>query len=213
MVTKLGVVKKSELSQFDHPLSRGIIALGLDEGDELIAARLTSGADCVFLGTHEGMAVRFQETDVRPMGRPARGVKAMTLSKGDYIVGVEIVGDDNLILSISENGYGKRTPVSAYRQTSRGAKGVTLMKTTPKIGKVVQILSVGEETELMIITQYGKIIRIDSTNIRKAGRSTSGVILVNMEDGDRVAAAQVIPAEHANGNGDNGESKQGELLQ
>ena len=195
MVTKLGVIKKCDLTEFDNPLSRGIIAVSLDEGDELIAARLTSSNDYVFLGSHEGMAVRFQEDEVRAMGRPARGVRAMNLAKGDYIVGVEIVHEENLILSISENGYGKRTPVGEYRETARGAKGVTLMKTTPRIGKVMQVLCVGEETELVIITQNGKIIRIESTNIRQAGRSTQGVKLVSLDEGDRVAAASVIPEE------------------
>ena len=110
MVTKHGVIKKCELSEFDNPMSRGIIAVSLDEGDELIAARLTTGEDFVFLGSHEGMAVRFQEDEVRAMGRPARGVRAMNLAEGDYIVGVEIVGEEDMILSISENGFGKRTP-------------------------------------------------------------------------------------------------------
>ena len=111
MVTKHGVIKKCELTEFDNPMSRGIIAVSLDEGDELIAARLTTGQDYIFLGSHEGMAVRFKEDEVRAMGRPARGVRAMDLAEGDYIVGVEIVGEEDLILSISENGFGKRTPV------------------------------------------------------------------------------------------------------
>ncbi|MBC8167985.1 MAG: DNA gyrase subunit A, partial [Bryobacteraceae bacterium] len=209
MVTRHGVIKKSELSEFDNPLSRGIIAISLDEGDELFAVRLTSGKDYVFLGSHEGMAVRFEEGEVRSMGRPARGVRAMTLAKGDYIVGVEIVGEGDLILSISENGFGKRTPVNAYRETARGAKGVTLMKASPRIGKVMQVLSVKEDTELVIITQNGKIIRIESANIRQAGRSTQGVKLVNLDEGDRVAAASCIPEDAAkivlNGTDDEGD--------
>ena len=203
MVTRRGVIKKCDLSCFDHPLSRGIIAITLDEDDELIAARLTSGNDYVFLGSHEGMAVRFNEDEVRTMGRPARGVRGMNLAKNDYIVGVQIVGDDDLILSISENGFGKRTPVNDYRETARGAKGVTLMKTTSRIGKVMQVLSIKEDNDLVIITQNGKIIRIESTNIRQAGRSTQGVKLVALDEGDRVAAASVIP-EDAGKNGSNG---------
>jgi DNA gyrase subunit A len=209
MVTKHGVIKKCELSVFDNPMSRGIIAVSLDEGDELIAARLTTGEDLVFLGSHEGMAVRFQEDEVRPMGRPARGVRAMNLAKGDYIVGAEIVREDDMILSISENGFGKRTPVSEYRQTARGAKGVTLMKTTSRIGKVMNVLSVKEDTELVIITQNGKMIRIDSSTIRQAGRSTQGVKLVTLEEGDRVAAASCIPDTET----DKGPNGQGELIQ
>jgi DNA gyrase subunit A len=130
MVTRHGVIKKSELTEFDNPLSRGIIALSLDDGDELIAARCTNGKNYIFLGSHEGMAIRFFEEEVRPMGRPARGVRAMDLAEGDYLVGAEIVEKDGLILSISENGFGKRTPLKDYRLTSRGRKGVINKKTT-----------------------------------------------------------------------------------
>ncbi len=193
MVTKQGVIKKCELTEFDNPLQRGIIALGIDEGDELLAARLTNGENYIFLGTHEGMACRFKESDVRPMGRPARGVRGMELEEGDYLVGVEIVEKDGLILSISENGFGKRTPLVDYRLTARGRKGVINMKTTPRVGKVVGILSVKEDSDLMIITKQGQIIRIDSGEIRQAGRSTQGVRLVNVEAGDQVAAASLIP--------------------
>jgi DNA gyrase subunit A len=193
MVTKQGVIKKCELTEFDNPMSRGIIALGLDEGDELLAARLTTGEEYIFLGTHEGMACRFKESDVRPMGRPARGVRGMELDEGDYLVGAEVVPEDGLMLSISENGFGKRTPIRDYRLTARGRKGVINMKTTPRVGKVVGILSVKEDSELMIITKQGQIIRIDSSEIRQAGRSTQGVKLVNVEAGDQVAAAGLIP--------------------
>jgi DNA gyrase subunit A len=193
MVTKQGVIKKCELTEFDNPLSRGIIALGLDDGDELLAARLTNGNQFIFLGSHEGMACRFNEEEVRPMGRPARGVRGMELEADDYLVGAEVVDEDGLILSISENGFGKRTPLKDYRLTSRGRKGVINMKTTPKVGNVVGILSVKEDSELMIITKQGQIIRIDSGGIRQAGRSTQGVKLVTMEPGDQVAAASLIP--------------------
>lgn len=197
MVTKLGVIKKCELTEFDNPMARGIIALGLDEGDDLLAARLTNGDNYIFIGTHDGMACRFIESDVRPMGRPARGVRGMELDAGDYVVGVEVVEGDGLILSISENGYGKRTPLKDYRLTARGRKGVINMKTTPKIGKVIGILSVKDDSDLMIITKGGQIIRIDSGNIRQAGRSTQGVRLVNVEAGDLVAAASLIPDSEA----------------
>jgi DNA gyrase subunit A len=193
MVTKQGVIKKCELTEFDNPMSRGIIAVGLDDGDELLAARLTTGEDYMFLGTHEGMACRFKERDVRSMGRPARGVRAMDLEEGDYLVGAEVVPKEGLMLSISENGFGKRTPLEDYRLTARGVKGVINMKTTPRVGKVVGILSVKEDSELMIITKQGQIIRIDSGQIRQTGRSTSGVRLVNVEAGDQVAAASLIP--------------------
>jgi DNA gyrase subunit A len=207
MVTKQGVIKKCELTEFDNPMARGIIAVSLDEGDELLGARLTSGDNYIFLGTHEGKAIRFHETDVRAMGRPARGVRAMDLADGDYIIGAEVVEKEGLILSISESGFGKRTELEEYRLTARGGKGVINMKVTPRIGKVVAILSVKEDTDLMIITRDGKIIRLESSEIRQAGRSTQGVRLVRMEEGDQVAAASVIPDEEpVGGNGANGQS-------
>ena len=199
MVTKQGVIKKCELTEFDHPLQRGIIALAIDEGDELLAARLTNGENYIFLGSHEGMACRFKESDVRPMGRQARGVRGMELEEGDYLVAMEIVEKEGLILSISENGFGKRTPLEDYRLTARGRKGVINMKTTPRVGKVVGVLSVKEDSDLMIITKQGQIIRIDSGEIRQAGRSTQGVRLVNVEAGDQVAAASLIPETEASG--------------
>ena len=127
------------------------------------------------------------------MGRPARGVRGMDLAAGDFIVGAEVIGEEGLVLSISENGYGKRTKLTDYRLTNRGVKGVINMKTTRKTGKVVGILSVKDDSELMIVTRDGKMIRIDSGEIRQAGRSTQGVRLVRMEENDQVAAACLIP--------------------
>jgi len=199
MVTKFGVIKKCELTEFGNPMSRGIIALGVDDGDELIAARLTSGKDYIFLGSHDGQAIRFMEDKVRAMGRPARGVRGMDLAAEDFIVGAEVVQGEGLVLSISEHGYGKRTKVKDYRLTNRGVKGVINMKTTNKTGKVVGILSVKEDSELMIVTREGKMIRIDSGEIRQAGRSTQGVRLVRMEEPDSVAAACLIPESEEKG--------------
>jgi DNA gyrase subunit A len=207
MVTRRGIIKKSELTEFDNPMSRGIIAIGLDEGDELIVARLTGGQNYIFLGSREGKAIRFSESKVRAMGRPARGVRAMNLAANDYLVGMEVVEEQGLILSISELGFGKRTPLASYRLTARGAKGVINMKTTGRTGKVVAIMEVKDDSELMIITKDGKIIRIEAGEIRQVGRSTQGVRLVRMEESDRVAAACVIPeaevGEVKNGNGSN----------
>jgi DNA gyrase subunit A len=200
MVTAHGVIKKSELTEFDNPMSRGIIAVTLDEGDELIAARITNGKNFIFLGSHRGQAIRFAESQVRAMGRQARGVRGMDLPADDYLVGMEVVEDDGLILSISENGFGKRTPLRDYRLTSRGVKGVINMRTTHKTGRVVGVLSVREDTDLAIVSQNGKIIRIESGAIRQTGRSTQGVKLVSLEEGDKVAAASVIP-DTENGNG------------
>ena len=200
MVTRHGVIKKSELTEFDNPMARGIIAVTLDEGDELIGASITNGGNYIFLGSREGQAIRFAESDVRAMGRQAHGVRAMKLAAGDYLVGLEVVEKDGLILSMGENGYGKRTPLESYRLTARGGKGVINMKTTGKTGKVVAILSVKEDTDLVIVSQNGKIIRIEASTIRQAGRSTQGVRLVSLEEGDKVAAASVIP-DTENGNG------------
>jgi DNA gyrase subunit A len=201
MVTRNGVVKKSGLSEFDNPMSRGIIAIGLDEGDELIGAGLTSGSNYIFIASADGQAIRFHENDVRPMGRPARGVRAMKLAEGDAVVGMEVVDEEGLILSISEMGFGKRTPLSYYRLTNRGGKGVINMKVTPKTGKVTAVMEVKEDTDVIIITKEGKIIRIEASEIRQVGRSSQGVCLVRMEEGDRVAAASVVPDSVGNGNG------------
>jgi len=200
MVTRHAVIKKSELTEFDNPISRGLIALTLDEGDQLIGAGITNGQNYIFLGSHEGQAIRFPESEVRPMGRQARGVRAMDLAEGDYLVGVEVVEKDGLILSLGENGYGKRTPLEDYRLTRRGGKGVINMKTTKKTGNVVAILSVKEDCDIVVVSQAGKIIRIEANTIRQVGRSSQGVRLVSLEEGDQVAAACVVPdTEEPNG--------------
>ena len=213
MVTKRGVIKKCELTEFDNPMARGIRALTLDEGDELIAANLTNGQNYIFLGSRDGKAIRFFEEGVRPMGRPAHGVRAMNTDDSDSLVGMQVVEKEGLILSISEHGYGKRTPLEDYRLTARGGKGVINMKTTGKTGKVVAILSVKEDSDLMIVTKDGKIIRIESGEIRQAGRSTQGVRLVRVEEGDGVAAASVVPeaGPDEGKNGSNGANGQGDL--
>jgi DNA gyrase subunit A len=192
MVTRQGIIKKTRLAEFSNPRSAGIIAMQIEEGDELIAVKLTSGRDNIFLASHEGMAIRFPESDVRGMGRTAYGVNAMDLDKGDYIVGMEIVGEKELILSVTEKGYGKRTAITEYRLQSRAGKGVINVKTAERNGKVVNVLPVTEESEVMIISQQGKIARLDSSTIRESGRSAQGVRLLNLEEGDQVAAACLI---------------------
>jgi DNA gyrase subunit A len=205
MTTRSGVIKKSRLSEFDNPMARGIIAVSLDQGDELIAVGETAGDNYIFLGTHAGKAIRFHEKGVRPMGRQARGVPAMDLAEGDYIVGMEAVGKDGWILTVTEKGYGKRTELSEYRVTSRAGKGIINLKTTEAKGKVVGVINVTEDTEVMIITQQGKIIRLEANDIRSAGRSTQGVRLVKVDESDEIAAACKIPKEESNG--ENGEEK------
>jgi DNA gyrase subunit A len=225
--THNGTVKKTDLKDFCHVRAGGIIAINIEKGDELVAARLTDGVQIVFLASHDGQAIRFEETDVRSMGRNATGVRGMNLGEKDYIVGmattvkpdavlppapakdpadstleVEDVGKKgSLILSVTENGYGKRTAADEYRLTNRGGKGVINVKTTERNGKVVGIAQVTEDAEVMLISQYGKIIRIESKFIRESGRSAQGVRLLNIEAGDRVAAAVVIPPEEEPTNG------------
>jgi DNA gyrase subunit A len=235
-VTRNGTVKKTELKDFSHVMSRGIIAINIEAGDELVGATLTDGQQIIFLASHEGQAIRFEEDAVRSMGRNATGVRGMNLEDKDYIVGMattpkpgapgggtglsaaqtkaaakaappsdeaaDLVPEKgSLILSVTENGYGKRTPADEYRLTNRGGKGVINVKTTERNGKVTGIAQVSEESQVMLISQYGKIIRMDSKTIRESGRSAQGVRLLNLEPGDRVAAAVVIPPDEAPGNG------------
>ena len=213
--TRKGTVKKTPLKDFSNVMSKGIIAIGIDVDDELIGVRITDGTQVVFLATHNGMAIRFDENDVRSMGRPAYGVRGIDLGKNDYVVGIAVTpkerrknGDgancDCLILSVTEQGYGKRTDVDEYRLQSRGGKGVINVKTTARNGKVSSIQLVDESSELMVISQYGKIIRIDTKTVRAAGRSTQGVKLLNLEEEDKVAAAVVIPPEEVKAEPENG---------
>ena len=212
MVTRDGVIKKCSLAVFDNPMARGIIAISLDEGDELMDVGETTGDRFIFLGTHNGKAIRFPESDVRAMGRQARGVRAMTLKKGDYLVGMAAVEKEGWILSVTENGFGKRTELKQYRIQSRGGQGVINLKTTPEKGKVIGILHVTEDSEVIIITQQGKIIRLESNFIRSAGRSTQGVRLLRADEGDKIAAASLIPKDEA-ANIEGGEAAQPPLVQ
>ena len=198
--TQKGTVKKTPLKDFSNVMARGIIAIGIDNDDELVKARITDGSQIVFLATHLGMAIRFDENDVRSMGRPAYGVRGIDLAKNDYVVGVAITPKEHeegayRILAITENGFGKRTNVEMYRLQTRGGKGVKNMAVTPRIGRVSSIQLVDDASELMVISQFGKIIRIDTKTIRAAGRATQGVRLLNLEPEDKVAAAVIIPPE------------------
>ncbi|MBV9669340.1 MAG: DNA gyrase subunit A, partial [Acidobacteriales bacterium] len=221
--TRKGIVKKMSLDEVSKVNSRGLNTMGIEEGDELVAARVTDGTNRIFLASHEGMAVHFDEDDVRSMGRSAYGVKGVRLKhEGDYVVGLAVIkkklnGDagakiekasktgeavdassiltSQLILTVTELGYGKRTEVNEYRLTNRGAQGVVNLKPTDKSGKVATILLVDEQSEVVVISQYGKIIRIDSKTVRETGRSARGVRLLSLDPDDRVAAAVVIPPE------------------
>jgi DNA gyrase subunit A len=205
-VTRKAVIKKTRLSEFSNPRAAGIVAMKIDDGDELIGAQLTTGRENIFLASHEGMAIRFPESGVRDMGRAAYGVNGMDLDEGDYLVGMQVVGEKELILSIAEKGFGKRTAITEYRLQSRAGKGVINLKTTERNGKVVAVLSVTEESEVVLITQQGKITRLDASTIRESGRSAQGVKLISLEEGDQVSAAGLVESE-------NGGSAQGSLIQ
>ncbi len=228
LATRNGTVKKSALVEFSNPRSAGIIAINLEPKDELIGAKLTDSKQMIFLASHEGQAILFRETEVRAMGRAAGGVNGMDLDKDDYVVSMDAVQPDfeiiakehqkttknleeleneeirdsltSLMLTVSEKGYGKRTPLAEYRITSRGGKGVVNMKTMERNGSVVTTLQVTEESDVMIITEHGKVIRVHANEIREAGRSTQGVRLLRLEEKDSVAAAAILHEE-------NGEAK------
>ena len=213
MATRKGVIKKCDLTVFKRPMSRGIIALGLDDDDELISARLTDGNHDIFVATSRGKAIRFHESEVRATGRPARGVRSIRLEGDDRVIGMIAVLEDMLVLSMTEYGYGKRTKIDQYRLTARGGKGIINIKTSKRNGNVVSIMTVTKENDLMIITRNGKIIRIESDKIRATGRSALGVRLVNLEEGDEIAAACVVPETAVNGDDDDKPDGQGILIQ
>ena len=192
MATRKGVIKKTELSDFANIRAGGIIAMGIDDDDELIAAEITDGQKKIFLATHEGMAICFDESDVRPMGRPAYGVRGITLGKTDFVISVAAVTDDTEMLSISEHGYGKRTKLEEYRFQSRGGKGVINMRTSDRNGLVVAVLPVSNESQVLIITNQGKLIRVEAKGIRVSGRSTQGVKLIDASEDDLVTSASLI---------------------
>ena len=220
LATRNGTVKKTAIAEFSNPRPSGIIAINLDPGDELIGAKLTDGKQMIFLASHHGQAILFRETEVRSMGRAAGGVNGMDLGKGDFVVSMDAAQPDfviiqkeykkdtqnldelesdqiresltSLMLTVSEKGYGKRTPLAEYRVTSRGGKGVINLKSTDRNGSVVAALQVREDSDVMIITGQGKVIRVHSGEIREAGRSTQGVRLLRLEEGDRIAAAASI---------------------
>ena len=196
MVTRKGVIKKTSLADFQNIRTNGIIAINIDEGDQLLDVVLTDGTKRIFIATHNGLAIRFDEKNVRPMGRATRGVRGIDLRPDDYVVSVCPVSadDSEKMLSVSELGYGKQTSITTYRLQSRGGKGVINMKTTAKTGKVVAVFPVEADSEIMIITQQGKLIRLEAGEIRKTGRSAQGVRLIKTDADDRVTSASLVEA-------------------
>jgi len=187
-VTKKGIVKKTALEAYSNPRSGGIIAINLDEGDELISTKLTDGNQYLFIGTKFGKAIHFPESQVREIGRTARGIRGIRLSKDDEVIGMEVVYPHSQILTVTENGYGKRTEASQYRIQSRGGSGIFTVKRTSKTGNVIGIKTVVDEDELMLISNKGRIIRLRATDIPVQGRNTQGVRLITLEEGEKVVA-------------------------
>ncbi|MFN2412507.1 MAG: DNA gyrase C-terminal beta-propeller domain-containing protein [Pyrinomonadaceae bacterium] len=197
MVTRQGVIKKTALSEYQNIRANGINAINIDDADQLLDVIRTDGTCQIFVATRDGMAVRFNESDVRPMGRAARGVRGVNLRKGDIVVSVCAVSKeaDEKILSVSEKGFGKQTQVSSYRLTKRGGVGVINMKTTEKTGKVIAAFPVQEDSEIMIITQQAKLIRLGVDKIRQTGRSAQGVTLIRTGEDDLVTSASLLAME------------------
>jgi len=196
MATKQGVIKKTELESYSHPRPSGIRAITLDEGDELISAEVTDGNRDVFLGTRDGLSIRFSEEDVREIGRTGKGVIGIRLDENNEVKGMEIVRDDSTILTVTEKGYGKRSTLEDYRSQGRGGKGIITIKTTEKNGRVIGMAQVSGEDEIILITSNGKVLRIRAGDISVQGRNTQGVRLFDIEEGDKVVSfAKVVERE------------------
>ncbi|MBS7221467.1 MAG: DNA gyrase subunit A [Clostridiales bacterium] len=195
MVTKSGVIKKTDMSAFANIRKTGITAVNLREGDELIAAFLTDGSKNIFAATRNGMGIMFDENDVRPMGRTATGVKAITLSDDDYVVSADFADKEDKLLNVTENGYGKRTDAEAFNVQHRGGKGVKIHQITDKTGLLSGVIKVSDNEELMIVTSEGVIIRLRGKEISTFGRVSQGVKLINLDDGVTVAGIAKINEE------------------
>jgi DNA gyrase subunit A len=205
MGTQRGVVKKTELTAFSNPRAGGIIAMGIEADDRLMAAQITDGTGEIFIGTRDGIAIRFPEGDVRPMGRTAYGVRGITLREGDQVVAMEVVRPGSTLLTVTEHGYGKRTELDEYRVQSRGGVGIINIQTSERNGRVVGMASVHDEDEFMLITQQGKILRTVARDIRAIGRATQGVRLIEIDAEDRVVAlARLAERDDENGPEDTG---------
>jgi DNA gyrase subunit A len=212
MATSQGTVKKTPLDEFSRPRPSGIIAVGLDEGDYLVGAALTDGKYDVMLFSSEGKAVRFEETDVRPMGRQATGVRGMRLGEGQRVVCMLAANNDSKgVLTATENGFGKRTALGEYPRHGRGGQGVISIQTSERNGKVVGAVLVEDTDEVMLISTGGVLIRTSVAQIREMGRSTQGVTLIALSDGEKLAGIERIEERdlsngNGNGNGGNGDS-------
>jgi len=201
MGTRKGVVKKTDLTAFSNPRAGGIIAMGVEDGDSVIAVEMTDGKEQLFVGTRDGMAIRFEETDVRPMGRTAYGVRGISLRDDDEVVAMEVVREGGTMLTVTESGYGKRTGLDEYRVQSRGGVGIINIQTSERNGKVVGIAFVHDDDELMLISQQGKILRMVAKDIRSIGRATQGVRLLGLDEGDQVVSVARLAEREVEENG------------
>jgi DNA gyrase subunit A len=199
LCTRQGIVKKTDLSAFSNPRRGGIIAINLDPEDELIAAARTTGRNQVLIATRNGKSVRFEETDVRPMGRTAMGVRGITLVGDDQVVGMEILEPGNTILSVTQNGYGKRTPLEDYRLQKRGGQGIITIRTSERNGPVIGVAQVTEEDEVMLITDGGKVLRCRVSGISTMGRATQGVTLMDLAPGEKLVSIARLAERDAGG--------------
>ena len=200
MATEKGTIKKTVLSAYGNVRKGGINAINLKAGDKLIEVKMTDGTSDLVLGTRKGFAIRFQEKDVREMGRTATGVRGVRLGKGDIVVGLLVIRRNDTILVVTEKGYGKRSDINDYRITHRGGKGVITVKTTDKVGKMIALMEVVDGDELVIITTHGMVIRQSVKDLRVMGRNTQGVRVIRLKDNDSIAdIAKVLPEEEANG--------------
>jgi DNA gyrase subunit A len=197
MATKNGIVKKTELTAYGNPRQGGIIALTLDDGDELIGVGVTHGDQDIFLGTRQGSALRFNETDARSIGRTARGVIGIRLEEGDEVIGMEVLNPGSSILTVSESGYGKRTSETEYRVQGRGGKGLINLNVTPKTGLVVSILQVFDDDDIMVMSDQGNLVRLQVADIRRIGRNTQGVRLINLTPEQRLVGVVRIAEDNA----------------
>jgi DNA gyrase subunit A len=199
MGTRRGVIKKTELTAFSNPRAGGIIAMGVEEGDSVIATQVSDGMGEIFIGTRDGKSIRFAEAGVRSMGRTAYGVRGVSLRAGDAVVAMEVLRAGGTILSVTERGYGKRTELSEYRLQSRGGVGIINIQTSDRNGKVVGLSEVTDDEELMLITEQGKILRMAARDIRTIGRATQGVRLIDIEGDDRVVSIARLAEEEVEG--------------
>ncbi len=195
MITKQGIIKKTDMMSYSNIRKGGLNAINLKDDDQLIAVMVTNGQNDIFIATHDGMGIRFNEDDVRPMGRTATGVRGIKLRDGDYVVSADIIEENTQVLNVTEKGYGKRTAVSEFNVQKRGGMGVKIHQITDKTGKITGTLIVNEDEELMLITSEGVIIRLRANDISVVGRASQGVKLINLDGGVNVAGAAKIAAD------------------